>query len=394
MHTIITGDMRAALAAMPECSVDAIVTDPPYEIGFMGKSWDGTGIAFDPATWAECLRVLKPGGHMLAFGGSRTSHRIWCAIEDAGFAIRDSLQWIYGSGFPKSKGLPQAIDKHMGAMGHRGKAIKTAGEHALGHQICDGVNGAMGQHLGLSEESAKWNGWGTALKPAFEPICLARKPLAEKTVAANVLKHGCGGINVDGCRIGAPEDKRAAGTRIYASGKLAGGMNGCGALQAAPHDGLGRWPANVIFDEEAAALLDVQSGRLKAGVAVQKNKKAKYDASSFNMPGYGAPDAGYGDSGGASRFFYCAKASKKERERGLVPPADGGRANNHPTVKPISLMQWLCRMICPPGGVILDPFTGSGSTGVAAVLEGFSFIGVELSADYAAIAEARIAAVE
>lgn len=343
---VIVGDCRDVMAGMAAASVDAIVTDPPYELGFMGKAWDRSGVAFDAATWAAALRVLKPGGHLLAFGGSRTFHRIAVAIEDAGFEIRDTISWLYGSGFPKSHNL-------------------------------DG----------------DWDGWGTALKPAWEPVIVARKPLVG-TVAANVAAHGTGAINIDACRV------------------EAGGNN-------VNDQESGRWPANVILDEEAGAMLDAQSGERGGGFGIRGKSpngrfyaNGKGIANTFTQTGQ---TVGFGDTGGASRFFYCAKASRGERNAGLegMPErdkhiysggivsadhpgtADGGGAraslNHHPTVKPIALMRYLVRLVTPPGGVVLDPFTGSGTTGCAVALEGFGFVGVEMSPEYAEIARRRIA---
>jgi DNA modification methylase len=325
------GDCLEVLRAMPDCSVDAVVTDPPYGLSFMGKKWDYDVPSVE--IWHECLRVLKPGGHLLAFAGTRTQHRMACRIEDAGFEIRDMIAWVYGSGFPKSHNL-----------------------------------------------SGDWQGWGTALKPALEPITVARKPLAG-TVAANVLEHGTGALNVDGCRVG-----DNAGWS-YPNGRGGGGWHGRESLSANLSEPMaatqGRWPANLIHDgsAEPAALL-----------------------------------------GTADRFFYCAKASKSDRDDGLesfeakatafgnqaqaelkrgnLDHDDGKsgmnkvklRQNIHPTVKPTNLMRYLCRLVTPPGGVVLDPFTGSGSTGKAAVLEGFRFIGIERDPQYVEIARARVAA--
>jgi site-specific DNA-methyltransferase (adenine-specific) len=325
---------------MPSDSVDSIVTDPPYELGFMGKKWDSSGIAYDQTLWAECLRVLKPGGHLIAFGGTRTYHRMTCAIEDAGFEIRDCIQWIYGSGFPKSHNL-------------------------------DG----------------DWHGFGTALKPANEPAVLARKPLSG-TVADNVLTWGCGALNIDGCRI-ATDDNLNGGsygntTREvdqYFNGKKPGGAG----QFVQP---LGRWPANVILDEEAAQMLDAQSGHSVSSRRI--GKRIGKNAGTYGAYiGQDNVSMGHSDSGGASRFFYVAKASKAEREAGINAPP-GERGNIHATVKPITLMRYLIRLVTPPGGTVLDPFMGSGSTGCAAMLEAMQFIGIELSAEYIEIARRRI----
>ena len=439
------GDNREVLRAVADCSVDAVVCDPPYELGFMGRQWDASGIAYDVGLWREVLRVLRPGGHLVAFGGTRTYHRMTCAIEDAGFDIRDCLGWLYGSGFPKSLDVSKAIDKQRydladiyrmtawvraardaagisnrdiddafgfsGMAGHWTSAKSQPAAptldqvptllNVLGVAVEDvpkdirrllwDLNGRKGQpsenwwkrevvgqrqsSLGgtvaagerdadfiaehrdkmfnitapATDAAKQWSGWGTALKPAWEPAVLARKPLVG-TVAGNVLAHGCGALNVDGCRVVTDDD-------------------------------LDRWPANILHDD---------SDEVRAVF----------------------PDD-------ASRFFYSAKAAAWEREAGLeaLPrhtaadlvhrtadsagmdnPRAGagrtsqGRANTHPTVKPIDLMRWLCRLVTPPGGTVLDPFAGSGSTGVAAVLEGFGFRGIELDPHHVEIARERIAA--
>ncbi len=307
-------------------SVDAIVTDPPYGLSFMGKDWDRgvPGVAF----WEAALRVMKPGAFLLSFGGTRTFHRLICAIEDAGFEIRDCMMWLYGSGFPKSHNL-----------------------------------------------HGEYEGWGTALKPAWEPIIVARKPL-EGTVAQNVQKWGCGAMNIDGSRIGT--DRRfndpasSLGNGINMSGGRAQDIDG--------HFVTGRWPANVILDEEAGAMLDGQSGVLKSGDLTGQKTKSSFLADVSK----GDPQFWKGDSGGASRFFYCAKASKRER----------GEENNHPTVKPLLLLSYLAKLVTPSNGLILDPFIGSGSTAVAAIQNGFRFIGIEKEPKYAEIARARIEATE
>jgi DNA modification methylase len=327
---LLVGPMQEHLATFPDNSFDSCVCDPPYELGFMGKGWDSSGVAFSKDTWAHMLRVLKPGGHMLTFGGTRTMHRITCAIEDAGFEIRDMLAWLYGSGFPKSHNLP--------------------------------------------------GGLGTALKPAHEPICLARKPL-EGTVAENFERWGVGVLHIDKCRIASSVEDRERMSTAPQTVKPKGLVR-CSRETPArtgklfqPHDE-GRWPANLILDGEAGQIL-----------------------------------------GEPARFFYCPKPSRSEREAGcedlptktgaeitgrvegsagLDNPRSGtgrhahGVHNHHPTVKPIALMRYLCRLVTPPGGTVLDPFAGSGTTGVAAVLERFSFMGIELLEDHAAICEARI----
>ncbi len=418
---ILEGDCVAVMAAMPEGSVDAVVCDPPYGLGFMGKEWDTTAamhlppsaealdtplsrmrtgkgpaaVAFDGRAfqswceaWArEALRVLKPGGHLLAFGGSRTVHRLACGIEDAGFEVRDCLAWLNGSGFPKSLDVSKAIDKAAGANGEAECAVTAP----------------------ATPEAQKWDGWGTALKPAHEPIVLARKPLAG-TVSANVLKHGTGALNVDGCRVGTDEICAHGGgqndARIYGGGK------GLPAIEPGANPHTGRWPANVILDPEAAALLDEQTGELGPG-AFPAARGPDGDRQAYGaFKGQDGLDARRTDKGGASRFFYVAKASSAERNAGLDGFELGEgigqvfktlpdqrmdreqerrlRRNIHPTVKPIELMRWLVRLVTPPGGTVLDPFAGSGTTGIACALEGAQFTGIERDPGYAWIAEARI----
>lgn len=411
-YQIHLGSNLDILPTLPDNSVDSIVTDPPYELGFMGKSWDSSGIAYSTELWSECLRVLKPGGHLLAFGGSRTWHRIAVAIEDSGFQVRDSIAWLYGSGFPKSLDISKAIDKAAGA---EREVVGKATHHSNQHSFADsdkysGTEFRADITAPATPEAQQWEGWGTALKPAFEPVVVARKPLIG-TVAENVLTHGTGGLNIDGSRIGLAEDKRAAGTRTYKAGTLAGGLNGEGTLQEAPHDGLGRWPSNVILDPYTAELLDEQSGisQSKAGgkSGTNANPMSWVEANADRERG------GHNDSGGASRFFYIAKASRRDRNEGLeeLPLIKGGamsgaeyregkptnhpvRQNFHPTVKPTDLMRYLVKLVTPPGGVVLDPFTGSGSTGKAAILEGFDFIGIELTEEYLPIIEGRLAHAE
>jgi site-specific DNA-methyltransferase (adenine-specific) len=360
-YSLHTGDCLEVLKTLDAESIDAIVTDPPYGLAFMGKKWD-----YDvPSTdiWQECLRVLKPGGHLLAFAGTRTQHRMACRIEDAGFEIRDMIAWVYGSGFPKS------------------------------HNLKD-----------------EWQGWGTALKPALEPITMARKPLIG-TVAENVLEHGTGAINVDGCRVGT-DDTRSPSYRMTSKGRPGGGFGNdmdYTRIGLVAGSACGRWPANFIHDgsDEVVRLFPVTT----SGGGDKRQKKA----STFNACVAGRElhiSTGIGnDTGSAARFFYCPKASKAEREAGLEEmeekPAGSlnmrtdahaikndmntePQRNHHPTVKPTDLMRYLCRLVTPPNGTILDPFTGSGSTGVAALREGFKFIGIELNPEYAEIARKRI----
>lgn len=367
---------------MPENSVDAIVTDPPYGLGFMGAKWDALPPGKD---WAEeCLRVLKPGGHLLAFGGTRTWHRLAVAIEDAGFEIRDSVMWLYGSGFPKSHDVSKAIDKQVGkqreVIGPGKYAARkpngSAGVHSVGLSATPGHNITAP----ATPEAAEWSGWGTALKPANEPIVMARKPF-KGTVAANVLEHGTGAINIDACRISAGEGDDLHRARIggFSDSAIYGTSNGYG-MQAAPS---GRWPANVILDEHMAGVLDEQTADLKGGVSVNRNRDGGQRTGGFEG-GWRKPteDVTYGDSGGASRFFYVAKAPKRER-----PEVNGVK---HATVKPLTLMRYLVRMVTPPNGIVLDPFAGSGTTIEAALMEGHKSIGIELTDEYLPLIQQRI----
>jgi hypothetical protein len=356
---LLVGDCREQLANIPNDSIDAIVTDPPYELGFMGKAWDASGIAYNVEVWRECLRALKPGGHLLAFSGSRTYHRMACAIEDAGFEIRDQIMWVYGSGFPKSHNLK--------------------GER---------------------------QGWGTALKPAHEPICMARKPF-KGTVAENVLAHGTGAINVDGCRVGTEDDLSNHVTNSKAPSVFIAG----GTIRTETHP-QGRWPANLIHDGSEEVLTgfpvtDKAPAPRDGGFREDGAQRGNVDFKSGCRP---TLPVVRGDTGSAARFFYCAKASKRDRDEGCgglearqpthgkghekgglnVSDSKNPQRNHHPTVKPTDLMRYLCRLVTPPGGTVLDPFTGSGSTGKAAMLEGFDFIGIEMSPEYAEIAQARI----
>jgi len=371
------------MASMGEASVDAIVCDPPYGLEFMGKGWDhgAPGVPF----WTEALRVLKPGGHLLAFGGTRTFHRLTCAIEDAGFEVRDCLMWLYGSGFPKSLDVSKAIDKAAGAerevVGERTTGIGTGG----GATPIMGDSGNRDITAPATDAAREWDGWGTALKPAWEPIILARRPLAG-TVAANVLEHGTGALNVGGCRVPSPDAERIGNIERSASvGYGAASWQKSGTTPPS-----GRWPANVLLDPEAAAMLDEQSGERASGTAVGGLHRRSTKDSVF---GHGGAerigDAGFGDSGGASRFFYTAKTSSAERSGS---DGAGGTAtkNDHPTVKPVDLMAYLVKLVTPPEGTVLDPFMGSGSTGIAALRLGFEFIGIEREEDYLKIAEARI----
>ena len=391
MPTIHHGDCIETMNAMPPESVDAIVTDPPYGLGFMGKKWDGLPPSLE---WAEaCYRVLKPGGHIAAFGGTRTWHRLAVAIEDAGFEMRDSLAWLYGSGFPKSHDVGKAIDKLAGAerevvgTARRSQNRSAGWDRPWMREQMESLGGSgMAEHAitaPATPEAVQWDGWGTALKPAFEPIVLARKPLAEKTVARNVLAYGTGAINVDACRIETGDDI----AKKYPNGP-GGTTFGGGAMTLTEQwrQPSGRWPANVLLDHHAAAWVDEQSGVQKDGVAVNRNKNPDIERP-HTVYGGGwmngdRPDITYGGGGGASRFFYSAKAPKTER------PNVGGV--QHPTVKPLAIMRWLIRLVTPPGGTVLDPFAGSGTTIEAALIEGFDPVGIEMEADYLPLIQHRI----
>lgn len=442
--TIHHGDCRNIIATLPDCSVDSIVTDPPYELGFMGKQWDGSGIAYDQDLWRQCLRVLKPGGHLLAFGGTRTHHRMAVAIEDAGFEIRDSIHWLYGSGFPKSLDVSKAIDKMAGAEREVVGSRTLSGTAASTNPATGTLDGSSGvgakkdvEITAPATDAAKtWEGWGTALKPAHEPIVVARKPLSG-TVAATVLEHGTGAINIDGCRIGRLETDPASGWSL--TGSSAGtnrAMSGDNyERDPKPDNAAGRWPANLILTHSAncatncatdcpVAEIDRQSGVTRSGAAGSKGSSGfagGYDGD-YTVP--------YGDTGGASRFFtvtewhpiadvapfrYVAKPSRAERNAGLAelperewrgnygdgiqdnrPHTKDGYTyestvqNHHPTVKPLALMRWLVRLVTPPGGTVLEPFAGSGTTMAAAILENRHIIGCELTADYLPIINGRI----
>ncbi|QZD96942.1 DNA methylase [Mycobacterium phage Thresher] len=391
------GDCRDILAELEDASVDSIVTDPPYELGFMGKKWDGSGIAFDVEMWEQCLRVLKPGGHLLAFGGSRTWHRLTVAIEDAGFEIRDSIAWLYGSGFPKSLDVSKAIDKAAGAE-REVIGTRRAGITPSGGLVRNGVTEADKQRLvtaPATDAARQWEGWGTALKPSFEPVVVARKPLVG-TVAANVLEHGTGALNIDACRIEYEQGGSLATNPSLRSG-ISGGNGGhifpteTGRRVVTPHAS-GRWPTNVVLDEAAAAALDEQSGTLKSGLMRAGTKRAARDGAVYGRLDEDAtPRDTYADSGGASRFFpvfkHQAKAPTKERPSYVN---EDGNKVAHSTVKPLALMRWLVKLVTPPGGVVLDPFAGSGTTVEACLLEKFRCIAIENEPDYIPLIEQRL----
>lgn len=395
------GKSEEVLRELPENSIDSVVTDPPYHLtsivkrfggknaapaqfgtdgayarasrGFMGKEWDGGDIAFRPEFWAEVFRVLKPGGHLLAFSGSRTYHRMACGIEDAGFEIRDQIMWLYGSGFPKSHDVSKGIDRAAGAerevIGQNGYASRRPRreyEHEQEWGSTLGGSASANITAPATDSAKQWQGWGSALKPAHEPIVVARKPLAG-TIAENVLQYGTGALNIDGCRVG-DDGGTAKGSKPQGAGRGIYGAGLHGSCEINQLDA-GRWPANVIHDGS--------------------------DEATDPFPNDGESSA--------ARFFYCAKASKEDRDEGLggfdtkyvgrhagTAGQESYQKNTHPTVKPTDLMRYLCRMVTPPGGLVLDPFMGSGSTGKAAMLEGFRFLGIDMTPEYVEIARARI----
>jgi site-specific DNA-methyltransferase (adenine-specific) len=420
-YTVHTGDCRDVLRDYPADHFDSIVSDPPYGLTFMGKGWDRgvPGVEF----WQEALRVAKPGAHLLAFGGTRTFHRLTVAIEDAGWEIRDCMMWLYGSGFPKSHDVSKAIDRAAGA---EREVIGTK----LSEGGRSGSTSSVGQHLidagrelpitaPATDDARAWQGWGTALKPAWEPVIVARKPLSG-TVADNVLRYGTGALNIDGCRVGAEDGDYAhpgdLTKRPMARVSFVAAERGDMKVTQAPPHPSGRWPANVMHDgsaEVVAGFPHTTSGNLEPHHRLQANDNLAMSGANQARN----PRASFGgDSGSAARFFYCAKASRTDREEGCdhlparsgadaverdegsaglqSPRAGAGRTadtvrNFHPTVKPTDLMRYLCRLVTPPAGLVLDPFCGSGSTGKAALLEGLRFVGVDLDPAHVAIAEAR-----
>ncbi len=417
---ILHGNNVDLLKTLPDNSVDSIVTDPPYGLSFMNKKWDYDVPSID--FWKEAYRVLKHGGHVLSFGGTRTYHRMVVNIEDAGFEIRDQIMWLYGSGFPKSHNIGKAIDATIQTGKSNPKALRQVrmGQDYKPTGQIDYQKGRMFSSEIENDNTEqtinnKWEGWGTGLKPANEPICLARKPLSEKSVAENVLKHGTGGINIDGCRVELydGDDSRLGGNGSWKTDKSAKNVySGVYSGIEVDSSTLGRFPANVIHDgsdevlegfpDNKGAFAPVKKGQKGFGGDIYgKYAQAGDDGKTFYNDGLGS----------ASRFFYCAKASQSDRDDGLrgfhkksSKKFDGGNfdsastnandrtsLNFHPTVKPTELMRYLCRLITPPNGIVLDPFMGSGSTGKGAILEGFDFIGMELDSEYVEIAKARIA---
>lgn len=429
---VIHADCRVALRELADASIDACVTDPPYSLvsinrrlgnatpedaernfaarktdgqgcspyryaarGFMGKTWDTGATAFDPAFWAEVLRALKPGAHLLAMGGTRTFHRLVCAIEDAGFEIRDTIAFLHAQGFPKSHDVSKAIDRKLGAEGARvatGAAVKRmipgADQNKAGWEKNNGREFTPHAYAPATEQAAQWQGWGTALKPAMELVCLARKPLIG-TVAQNVLTHGTGALNVDACRIGYENDAPNPATNPLH--RLTGGYKHAGNDDSGSHsysvkgrgepstaNAQGRWPANVLHDgsEEVLRGFPEDAGAFAPVRGTEPSTPTKNVYGEFSRGG----GAFYGDSGSAARFFYTAKADAGDR-----------LGSKHPTVKPVDLMAYLCRLVTPPGGVVLDPFAGSGTTGMACMREGFRAILIEREAEYVADIKRRLA---
>jgi site-specific DNA-methyltransferase (adenine-specific) len=368
------GDCRGIIATLPDNSVDSIVTDPPYELGFMGKKWDATGIAYDVTLWEQCLRVLKPGGHLLAFGGTRTYHRMTCAIEDSGFEIRDCIVWLYSSGFPKSHNVSLSIDK-MNGHKNRGRAIPTASTFQASdteqkHKL---VSNPVGPYIAKSEHSLKWDGWGTALKPANEPIVLARKPLTG-TVAANVTEYGTGAMNIDGTRIdmGDEYDPDKVQRQQHSAGAIDGAFGAASLVgkEIPTYNAKGRWPANVIANENMNEEWGKYFFTPKASRTERNAGLTALEWKHTDFGGGGKPGAGF-----------------NEVTHGKAP---AHAPNNHPTVKPLALMRYLVRLITPPGGTVLEPFAGSGTTLMAAVMEGFNAIGCEITDEYIEIIERRV----
>ena len=425
-YKLFNGNMLDMLQVIKKESIDSVVCDPPYELNFMGKGWDNSGIAFNPETWKQCYEVLKPGGYLLAFGGSRTYHRIAVAIEDAGFEIRDTIMWLYGSGFPKSMNIGLTIDKKNGVesevIGIGQSGSSDTHTRTMNSETKDGKS-AFGGEYEIKRATNKWNGWGTCLKPSFEPIIVARKPF-KGSLVDNVIKNGVGGLNIDECRVG----NETISIHNAPKGTFAGGEYGRGSDTSSYRDSTGRFPANTILTYDETDFEEVCGGFpiSKSKGAFPKKIKGKSNIT-FRSDEERENRIELNDSGSASRYFYCAKASKKDRDEGLdefetksheeinnrkegsagaTRQYGGGtnpflsvscpRKNTHPTVKPTELMQYLIRLVTPNNGTILDPFNGSGSTGKAVMYENkernknYKYIGIELTEEYLPIAKARI----
>lgn len=450
-YTLYEGNMLDMLKVLKPNSIDSIVTDPPYGLtsivkrfgkensapaktdgndgsfarlskGFMGKVWDGSGVEYNVDAWKNCYTVLKPGGYLLAFGGSRTFYRIACAIEDAGFEIRDTIMWLYGSGFPKSLNIGLAIDKKNGVeskivgyesgtmpnfrdVGKKQKEISGMDKLTFGQ-----IENSERKEQPIYEAQNEWSGWGTALKPSFEPIIIARKP-CEGSCIDNVLCYGTGGINIDECRIPLEdgytfkETNRRSRTNAVFTNDTSGFKSETNHIASA--DPKGRFPANTIltydetdYDEVCSGFPNSGSGNGGSPFVYAGREYNNKDTSMFNGDKPKSPSS-YNDLDSASRYFYCAKASKKDRDEGCTGLEEGRfvpvvRKNTHPTVKPTELMQYLVRLVTPKGGTVLDPFMGSGSTGKATMFENrernakYKFVGIELTEEYLPICEARI----
>ena len=448
-YKLINGNMLEELDKLDENSIDSIVTDPPYELNFMGKGWDNAGISFNKETWKKCLRVLKPGGHLLAFGGSRTAHRIACAIEDAGFEIRDTIMWLYGSGFPKSMAIDKALESKLVNNSANKRDFKNldgtkveAGNWGINKMAYEhgfrATDYAADKHLRVdkvnyqTEEAKQWQGWGTQLKPSYEPIIVARKPLVG-SIIDNIQQYGVGGINIDECRV--PAKQGEYDIRHYTNEDCFQNTKPKESkFQVEPQPD-GRFPANTILtydetdkEEVIGGFPDTKSQKTNSQLLDIRGNNYNNSSKTLDI----AYERGFNDEGSASRYFYCAKASVKDRDEGLeyfdvkvTGELQGGRKegsagslrvrkdgsigvnpyagngspkrNIHPTVKPVELMQYLVRLVTPKGGTILDPFMGSGSTGKAVMYENnekdknYLFIGIELEKEYYEIANARIA---
>lgn len=416
-YLLCVGDNREKLKDLEDNSIDSIVTDPPYELGFMNKGWDASGIAYNVEMWKECYRVLKPGGFLLSFGGTRTYHRVACAIEDAGFELKDCIMYVFGSGFPKSHDLSKALDKELKmerteVIGYS-RGVTVASEDNQYGGINRGSVGIKQTGIDLpitapaSEIAKKYSGFGTALKPAYEPIILAKKPINAKNIASNLIKYGTGGINIDGCRVEC-DSKGSFPTGYHSTDTTVGKIRN--EFRMEDRNPNGRWPANFIHDgsEEVIELFP----NTKSSKPSEKNKDGGDYPENHTMElGFKKLQrTGFDDKGSVARFFYCAKASKQDRNEGCEDleekqySSDGREtpnetayqrnnsvsSNNHPTVKPTELMRYLVKLVTPPDGIVLDPFMGSGSTGKAAMLEGFKFIGIELNKEYVEISKRRI----
>lgn len=427
-YKIINGNSLEVLDTFEENSIDAIITDPPYELGFMGKSWDASGIAYNVELWKKALRVLKPGGYLLAFGGSRTFHRIACAIEDGGFEIRDTIMWLYGSGFPKSLNIGLAIDKKRGVESEvvgTGKSGSADTHTRCMNSVAKSGEDVFGGEYKIKKANNEWSGWGSCLKPAFEPIIMARKPF-KGSLVDNVLEYGVGGLNIDECRVG--NEIISGGTMpdfrdIGKKSKEAIGIDKLSFHQVSNverkplEEHVGRFPANIIHDGSEEVISGMPETK-------SSGSQPNYESGNQDNPSHLYTNIKSGqhfeDEGSASRYFYCAKASSKDRDEGLNnfetrTKVFNGQSeksskdikevearftteckNIHPTVKPMELMQYLVRLVCPKGATILDIFNGSGSTGKAVAFENrerdmnYKYIGIELDPEYCKISEARI----